>query len=370
MSFLQGLFFGKSGVGGIDLGNNSIKIVQMAKTAAGYQLVRVAIAPTPPMTVKDGAIADPRVLSDAVRQNLINNKIVINKAISAVYGQSVVIRPITMTLMSERELKHAINFEAERYLPYPVAEASLNGIILHKGVEGDDKSMEVLLVAAPNEIVKNCQDVIKMAGMQPYAIDIEPFALVRALQVSVDAETFGKTIALINSGASFTSINIFKAGMLRHSRTISVAGNSFTKAIGQSLNLGFEEAEKIKKEKGAIRIEKDATPVAPTTMRIYNVIAPVLTELVTEVQRSFDYYRSRYRGENIDSVVLMGGTAKFKNIEVYLSNELSLPCQIANPFKNISVVDLPGYTADEIRQAAPTLTLVIGLALRDLMGKG
>jgi Tfp pilus assembly PilM family ATPase len=64
-------------------------------------------------------------------------------------------------------------------------------------------------------------------------------------------------------------------------------------------------------------VEKDATPVAPTTMRIFNVILPVLTDLVNDIQRSFDYYRSRYRGESVDHVFLSGGTAKFKNIEHY-----------------------------------------------------
>ena len=84
------------------------------------------------------------------------------------------------------------------------------------------------------------------------------------------------------------------------------AGNSFTKAISQSLNLSFEEAEKIKQEKGVIRSEKDGTPVAPTTMRIFNVILTSLKDLVAEIQRSFDYYRSRYKGETVDRVILSG----------------------------------------------------------------
>jgi type IV pilus assembly protein PilM len=144
-----------------------------------------------------------------------------------------------------------------------------------------------------------------------------------------------------------------------------VAGNSFTKAIGQSLNLSFEEAEKIKKEKGVIRVEKDATPVAPTTMRIYNVIIPVLTELITEIQRSFDYYRSRYRGESVDLIILSGGTARFKNIDAYIANELGIQCQIADPFKNISLSGVGGMTPEEIREQAPSLMVVMGLALRE-----
>lgn len=316
------------------------------------------------MTIRDGAVVDARMLGDAIRQLLVDSAVPTNtKIVSAVTGQQVVIRPISMTKMTEKELIQAIRFEAERYLPYSVTEAQITGIKLQ---DTDEKSMDVLLIAAPNEMVNNAKEVVKMAEVQPEAIDLEPFALLRALQLTASSEKMQQCIALVNLGASSSSINIFKGGVLRHNRTITIAGNSFTKAIGQSLNLSFEEAEKIKKEKGVIRVEKDATPVPPTTMRIFNVILPVLTELVTEVQRSFDYYRSRYRGESVDLVVLSGGTARFKNIEAYLSNELSIQCEVANPFRNLSVQKISGMTPDDLEELAPSAMAVIGLALREV----
>ena len=272
-----------------------------------------------------------------------------------------------MTQMNERELQNAIKFEAERYLPYSVSEAHIKGTILRRSIEGDERQMEVLLVAAPNEMVKNTEEVVKIAGMASLAIDLEPFALERAAKIAVSGDVSKQTVALINLGASSSSINIFKEGILRHNRTITTAGNTFTKSIGQSLNLSFEEAEKIKKEKGVIRVEKDATPVAPTTMRIFNVIIPVLNELVTEIHRSFDYYRSRYKGESVDMVVLSGGTAKFKNIDSFIQNELGIPCEIANPLRSIDVSEVPGYTEEELREIAPSLMVVVGLAVRQLL---
>lgn len=366
MSFFSKFFGAKGAVAGLDLGSNTLKIAQLTKTPAGLQLTKLASAPTPPLSIKDSAIVDARLLGESVKALAVNNKLNVSKVVGAVAGQSVVIRPITMTQMTEREMQAAIRFEAEKYLPYSVAEAQIIGSILRKSIDGDEKSMEVLLVAAPNEMVKNTEEVVKMSGLGLEAIDLEPFALLRALQNMVDAETFKQTIALINLGAASSSINIFKEGMLRHNRTISVAGNSFTRAIGQSLNLSFEEAEKIKKEKGVIRVEKDATPVAPTTMRIFNVIVPVLTELTTEVQRSFEYYRSRYRGESVDLVILSGGTAKFKNIDQYLSGELGVACQLANPFKNISVENVAGMAKDVLQDQAPAFAVVTGLALRSV----
>lgn len=367
MSFLFKWLAGKSAVCGIDLGSSSIKITQIDKTSSGYQLTKLAVAPTLASTFKDGNIVDAQILADSLRATVASNKIASGGVVGAVSGQSVVIRPINMARMSEKELQNAIRFEAERYLPYPVAESRIYGSILRPSIDGDEKSMEVLLVAAPNDLVKSTQDVLHLAGLQVQAIDIEPFALVRALQITLDEAIFNKTVVLLNIGASYTSISIFKGGYLRHNRTVTVAGNTFTKAISQSLNLNLEEAEKIKKEKGMIRVEKDTTPIAPTTMRIFNVIVPVLNELLTEVQRSFDYYRSRYRGETIDQIVLCGGTSRFKNLDTYISSELGVPCIVANPFKNLSVGDIPGISGEELQAMAPELMVSIGLSLRDLV---
>ena len=367
---IQSLFKAKEEVVGIDIGSNTIKLASVSYNSNSCSLTRLYTCPTPPMTIKDGAIIDAHALGETIGNLLRESGFSTSnppRLVSSVAGQSVVIRPITMAQMTERELRGAIRFEAERYLPYSVTEAMVSGMMLKKSEGKADNSegqMDVLLVAAPNEMVKNTREVIQQAGATPHAVDLEPFALLRALGAGYDKSTLDKTIALINLGAASSSINIFKAQELRHNRTIGVAGNSFTKAIGQSLNLSFEEAERIKKEKGQIRVENDATPVAPTTMRIFNVVIPVLTELITEVQRSFDYYRSRYQNETVDLVILTGGTARFKNIEVYMSNELGVECQIANPFRGMSLQDVKGTSAQDIEDMAPMAMVVMGLALR------
>ena len=366
--FLKGLFGPKSPeVGAVDLGSSTIKICQIVGPATSPKFFRVATCPTPPMTIKDGSIVGSQALGDTIKQALAAGNINCKRIVTTVSGQQVVIRPIAMTKMTEKELNQAIKFEAERYLPYSVAEAQISGKIISDDAGDGKNNMEVLLIAVPNDVVNNAREVIKMADVEPGAIDLEPLALYRALKACVDDEEINKTIALINLGASSSSINIFKAGVLRHNRTISVAGNSFTKAIGQSLNLSFEEAEKIKKDKGIIKVEKDPTPLPPTTMRIFTVIGPVLSELVTEIQRSFDYYRSRYKGETVDLVILAGGTAKFKNIDAYLAGELGVRCQVANPFSRISTQGVPGLSPEELADLAPMMMVVTGLALREVV---
>lgn len=365
-AFLKGLMGPKAPESGaIDIGSNTIKFCQVQGTSANLQLFRFVTCPTPAAAIKDGAIMESSSLGEAIRDMIAQNNLSVKRLVTSVAGQQVVIRPIPMPKMSPKELNQAIQFEAERYLPYSVTEAQVSGSIISEDA-GDGKNMEVLLIAVPKEITEKTKLVISASGVDTGAIDIEPLAIYRALKFSLDPERLNQTFALINLGAATTSISVFKSGTLRHCRTVSVSGNSFTKAIGQSLNLSFEEAEQIKKEKGVIKVESDANPLPPTAMRIFNVIDPVLNELVTEVQRSFDYYRSRYRGETIESVLLSGGTARFKNLDAYLSTKLGVKCEVANPFRRVATTKAQESSAESLADLAPQAAVVMGLALYEV----
>lgn len=366
MDFIKRLFQKAPDMGAIDIGSSHVKLAVVEKKKSGpADLLYFAVAPTPPMTIKDGSILDAQTLGDTIAGLLRANNIPAQKfkLLSAVSGQQVVIRPIPMTKMKAEEVKQAIRFEAERYLPYPVADAYVTGEIISPDV-GDGRQMEVLLIAVPNEILEAAREVIKMSDVEPAGIDLEPLALQRALRLFLTDQQYNGTVVLVNCGASFSSINIFSAGRLKHNRTISVAGNSFTKAVSTGLNVSFDEGEKIKKEKGVIKVEEGDENVAPTTQKIFNLVEPVLKDFVTEVQRSIDYYRSRNKDEGIDLVVLSGGTAAFKNIEAYLSKEFGVECLVADPFANLNLSKVKGMTGSELRELAPASMVVLGLALQ------
>lgn len=364
MNLLAQLFAKKSPMAGLDAGASSIKMAQIKQKKDGsYELVSLLLGATPPMTIENGKISDARAIGDHIKNLILSNRLKIQKASGLMYGQSIILRPVIMNKMTDKELSQSVRLQAEGYLPYSVSEALVRGMIIRKDIEEEPNMMEVLLVAAPNEMVKNIQDALKNAGLEPAAIDLESLALYRGLKLCLEAEQLKKTVAIVHMGASSTSINIYKAGVLRTNRTVNVAGNNFTKVISQALNLSFEEAEKIKKDKGVIRVEKDATPVAPATMRIFNVIIPLLTELTTEVQRSFDFYRSRYPGDNIELIVLSGGTARFRNMDLYMAGELGLPCIIANPFLKLDTSKLQAFSPEMLQEHAPALLPVLGVLL-------
>ncbi len=367
MEFFKQFFAKKCAVGGLDLGTKNLKLVQLnQKKDKTYELISLLLGEPPSETLKDGLVADPRALGDHIKQLIHSFKLKIEKVVGVASGQLVVLRPIHMAKLGPKELNQALKFQAGDYLPYSAEDAMIRGMILKPELEEDPTQMEVLLVAAPNELVKNTQDVIKFSGLSPAAVDMEPFALLSLLSISVEPEVLSKTISLVHIGASYTSINIYDNGNLRQSRIIKIAGNRFTEVISQALDISFEEAEKVKEERGIIRVENDATPVNPTTMRIFNTITPVLSQLVKEIRRSFDYYERQFNG-SVDCILLSGGSAKFKNIDSYISNELGIKCSIINPFRKIDISKVPGYDRETLEELAPSLTVALGLALRSFV---
>lgn len=361
MNFL-GKMFGTSRtqvVAGLDLGSAMLKVAQVRPVASGIELVTIGGVPTPPDAMRSGAIVDVNLLGEAVGQLLEAARLPPGtRLVSAVTGSQVVIRPITMTRMTDKELPGAIRFEAEKYLAYPVSQAQVTGIKLR---DIDARSMETLLVAAPMELISKAKEVIQVADCQAEAIDLEPLVLRRALKLC-SPEKLQRRVALVNLGANQSSVNILREGVLCHNRTIPFGGVAVTQALSNGLNLPFEEAEKIKKTK--LEILADSAQAPPTVKSMLLAIQSPLSRLVTEIKRSLDYYQATYKGEHVEQLVLCGGTAQLRRLDAFLKKELKVPCEIGNPFSNISLPRGSSLTRETLADLAPSAMTVIGLALR------
>src|SRR6516225_468212 len=180
MSFL-GRFFSRGGSHhiGIDFGSAEIKAVQFSGSAHGPTLEHVYRMPTPVNAIKDGIVADPPAVGDALRQLVADGAFTARRVVTSVTGPTVVVRQVTMPVMSERELTESTKYEAERFLPYSVEEAQMDAKILGRSEDG--QNMDVLIVAAQKELVLSQLAALQAAGLQAAVVEIEPFAMVRAM---------------------------------------------------------------------------------------------------------------------------------------------------------------------------------------------
>src|SRR6185295_12489833 len=239
---------GKSkAVVGLDIGSSAVKAVELKASGKGFKVTAFGSEPVPPDSIVDGAIIDGAAVADAIRR-LFENKAFKTKEVAAsLSGNAVIVKKISLPVMTEAELAESIFWEAEQYVPFDIHDVNLDYQILDPGTGPDSKgTMEVLLVAAKKEKIADYTGVISQAGRVPVVVDVDAFALQNAFEVNYGLEPEA-VVVLMNAGASAININIMSGDQSLFTRDISVGGNAYTEAVQKELNLPFDTAEQAKK---------------------------------------------------------------------------------------------------------------------------
>jgi type IV pilus assembly protein PilM len=338
---------------GLDIGTSSVKAVQLKRSRKKYQLAELGIAPLHPDTIVDGQIMDADAVSNTVRRIFEESKIGLKDVAVSVSGHSVIVKKITVPQMKADELRGGIAWEAEQHIPYSIEDVNLDFQILGSGDNGKGE-MDILLVAVKKDTVNQYLAVISAAGLRAAVVDVDAFAMENAFEMS-DQVRPDEVVALVNIGAAITNINVLRNGYSDFTRDSELAGNRYTESLQKGLGLSFEQAETLKMG-GAVQ-GHDVGEARP-------VIEMVNGELVGEIRRSFEFYRSSMQGAAIDRVVLSGGGARLPDLPSYLSNALELPVEIANPLRQIAA-DPKKFDPDYLSFIGPQMAVGVGLALRE-----
>ncbi len=243
---------------GVNIGSSLIKVVEAKPGKDGIQVTALGVAPTPPGTIENEVITDPQTLGQAIRQLIKESGIACKRCVSSVSGQStVVVRIIEVPKMTPKELAETMKWEVERHVPFAANEVVMDFQPIDRpAAGGDDQNMEVLLAVAQQEVINKHVETIYAAGLDPVVIDVEPLAICRAL---IDASRNGareQTIAIVNIGAAVTDMAIYQNGLLAFPRTLPIAGDSITRALSDGLQISMEQAERLKREKAAVLLDR------------------------------------------------------------------------------------------------------------------
>ena len=373
--------FGKEKVVGVDIGSRFIKVVQAeAGRAPGtWQIVKAAVGPTPADAVRDGIVMDQTGVAQALRALMQSENIDANAAVAAISGASVIVRHIKLPRMAESVLRRSVRFEAAKHISSNVDDSMIEFEITG-AVPGEDDKMSVMLVAAPIDMVESRLAVLTQAGLEPVGVDIEAFALQRALvDLSPTRPGEGTTLALLDIGATTTDVNIVTNGLFALTRSIPIAGDSFTQALKTvAPGEGWNALEEIKaRVEMTTLLQPDADPEAATLAR---AIQPALDELLREVRRSTNYYQSQLSDPAnsilpagttsqtsgpVARIIITGGSAKMKGLEAYMAARLGIPVEIWDPFAG-PALDTAPMAPGFIEENHPFLVTGVGLALKDL----
>jgi len=285
---------------------------------------------------------------------------------TSISGYSVIVKKIVIADRDESELEKTIHAEAEQYIPFDINDVNLDYDILavgdqtgqeKEGEKGKPRQMEVMLVAAKKEIVEDYVTLLQLSGLNPAVVDVDAFALQNAFEVSA-SEPEG-CYALVNVGAEELGINAIKNGSSIFSRDSSYGGNQITDAIMSEFDVDFEEAEKIKL--GGKKPEN-------SKVALEEIFTSVLSEWAQEIKRALDFLATTYPEENIERILLSGGSSRVPGFSKYLEMETSLPVEELNPFANL-IVNEKAFDSKYLSYMAAQAGVAVGLALRSIGDK-
>lgn len=272
----------------------------------------------------------------------------------AVAGYSVIIKKITLPLMTREELDESIQWEAEQYIPFDISDVYIAvEMLTSRAAQGQ---MDVLLVAAKKETVNDYVHVAREAGLEPTVMDVQACDLQNMFEANY-GRSAGETVVLIDCGAAVTNINVLTDGMTTFTRDIAMAGNLITEEIQKQLNITYEEAETYKR--GGSLEQADA--VVP--QEVERVIQQVAEAIAGEVQRSLDFYAATSAESLFSKVYLTGGSARLPALGRTISRTCGVPVELINPFASIAY-DERTFTPEYLEAVAPSAGVAVGLALR------
>jgi type IV pilus assembly protein PilM len=351
------MLFGRSrNLVGLDIGDSSVKVVELRELGKGkgYQLAKLGWEPLSPEAIVDGAIMDSQLVIDTIQRLMQRCRIRTPQVATALSGHSVIVKRISLPVMSEAELAESIRWEAEQYIPFDIEDVNLDYQILEGSSLSGDGNMDVLLAAAKKDKITDYTSVIGQAGLQPVTVDIATFALQNAFEANYDFEPH-HVVALVDIGAAVTSISVLHRGTSVYWRDINIGGNHYNDAIQKELNLSADQAERLKRGEEAEGIPGE---------RISAIIASVNEDVEAEIQKTIDFFKQISATDApLDRLYLTGGTAQVAHLKDSLAQRLGTQAELLNPFRKIPPSGREP-APELVNEMTLTASVAVGLALR------
>ena len=334
---------------GLDISDLSLRIAKLKKRGKFFRLVSWGEAKIKPGVVENGEIKDEDVLARIIKQTLTKIKgerIKTKYLIASLPEKKAFLQVIEMPKMKEEELKTSVPFEAENYIPLPIEKVYLDFQTVLSSSQINH--LNILIAALPKITVDSYVSCLRKAGLIPMALEVESQSIARAV---VKNEISPFPLLIIDFGRSTTSFIVFSNYSTRFTSSIPISSQELTEAISKTLKLSINEAEKLKLKSGL----KDEKTLKAMT--------PLLTDLTGQAKKCIDYHHS-YNG-GIKKILLCGNGANLRGLSAFVSSELKITAELANPWINIlssSLKEVPGLSFKE----SLGYTTALGLALRGI----
>lgn len=354
---------------GLDIGTNSIKIVQLGLTKEGVMKITNLFIEELPKEAQGYNLKERgRILEPILKKTLERKGLKGDCFVTAPHIWTK-INFIKLPQMPLNEIDKAVHWEIRQTSQGDPKEISLDYIILERQkVKFLGNQIGILAVTAIKKDMFECLAFLESVGLSPLAIDIESLADLAALDYTKKTLTDGESVLWLDFGAGKTSLNIICNGELISLRYLNVTGNSLTKAVSEYCRIPWEEAELMKKSFGLSisGIEQTSENLSDKAIQTRNAILPLLENMVQDIEYTFKYFSYQVTQSQIthfDRVILSGGSAHLKGLVPFLHNRLNVEVRLIDSLVNFEPLELTNLSLEEL---SPRMNVALGLALRRL----
>ncbi|MGM0417732.1 MAG: type IV pilus assembly protein PilM [Thermodesulfobacteriota bacterium] len=343
---------------GLDIGTSSIKFAEVNDSPKGPILKKFVKEKVPSDLFKDGDPQDPNYLSAIIKDIFQKNKIKNKNVAMSIGGYSAIVKLINIPVSEdEQEIQRNVMEQAEHYIPFDISEVNTDYQVMGES-EQTHNQLSVLLVAAKNDIINKYALIAQNAGLNPFVMDIDAFAVQNIFEYN---EPDVENAVLINVGASKISLNIVDRRKSVFMREVAMGASQITNEI-MSLDpsLTFDDAEEIKLSfSGNEKV---------STQDLEQIMSSVASEWCTEISRALDFYYSNNPGGRIEKVYVCGGGSRVENFKEELASVIDAEIKPLNSLQVIHT-EKSGYSEEELEAISPEVSVALGLGLRRMDDK-
>ncbi len=335
---------------GLDIGSTAIRLIQLRRSGTNPALVAYGSLPvTGNVTTSDSKMDQDKV-AEMIKQLIRENHITTNNVVLGLPSAKVFATVITTPKLENDQLAKAIRYQAEQYIPMAINQVKLDWAVIDQSPDG--KSLEVLLVAAPNSAIERYTQILEAAGLEPLALEANAIAVARAL-VPNNNQT---AVAILDMGSLDSDISIVWNGAPRLIRSVSVGGVTLVRSVAQSLGLDEVQANQFTYKFGLTQSKLEG--------QVYKAIKPTLENLISEIEKSAKFFAGRYPDVKLEKLIVTGGAAALPELGPFLANSTGMPVEFGNAWVNASY---PANLQDKLMSISSEYAAAVGLASREYL---
>lgn len=333
---------------GLDIGSYAIKAVVGQPTKDGLDILKMVEVPNPIGAFAPDSPQKREQLIGSIKQLFESNDLPTTEVRVSISESQVSTKAVTMPLLSDAELSSAIQWQVEQHIPIPLEEMQYEYVVLRRS---DNQSavqdMDVLLLGTRRQVVQSLADILLESNLDVTAMETDTLAQLRVAELVMPSN---ENVAVVNIGASFTSITVVSQGVIQFVHSAPTAGLLFTRAVERGLGLDAVRAEEYKRAYGLLANQLEG--------KMRTTLTPVMDALVGEIQKAIRFFLSEHTGQALQKMYVTGGSLYLPDLLPYLSQSLSL---------EMFPIELSGVPAMKMKEGVPQdgrFVVCAGLAMK------